>query len=72
MDAFIAWLTSANDWLNGLVWGWPMIILILGTGILLTILTKFLQVRKFGLSCKETIVPTIASIAKKKDKEEEK
>ena len=72
MDAFIQWLTSANDWLNGLVWGWPMIILILGTGILLTILTKFLQVRKFGTSCNETIVPTIKSIVKKKDKDDKK
>ena len=72
MDAFIQWLTSANDWLNGLVWGWPMIILILGTGIVLTILTKFLQVRKFGTSCNETIVPTVKSIVKKKDKEDKK
>ena len=72
MDAFIAWLTSANDWLNGIVWGWPMIILILGTGIFLTILTKFLQVRKFGTSCNETIVPTIKSIVKKKDKDDKK
>ncbi|MDR1773259.1 MAG: sodium:alanine symporter family protein [Clostridioides sp.] len=32
------------NWLNGLVWGWPMIILLLGTHIYLTIRTGFIQV----------------------------
>ncbi|MBQ8394100.1 MAG: sodium:alanine symporter family protein [Clostridia bacterium] len=62
-------ITKANDFVNGLVWGWPMIILILGTGILLTIMTKFLQIRKFGTSVNETIVPTLKSMGKKKNTE---
>ena len=62
-------ITKANDFVNGLVWGWPMIILILGTGILLTIMTKFLQIRKFGTSVNETIVPTLKSMGKKKKTE---
>lgn len=65
MDKFFEWVAQVNSVINGIVWGWPMIILILGTGILLTIRTKALQVRKFGLSCKETIVPTMKSIGKK-------
>ena len=32
-------IAAANSWLNGYVWGWPMIVLLLGTGVLLTVLT---------------------------------
>lgn len=60
-------ITKVNDFINGLVWGWPMIILILGAGILLTVMTKFLQIRKFGASVNETILPTLKSVGKKKD-----
>ncbi len=67
-DSIIAGITKVNDFINGLVWGWPMIILILGTGILLTVRTKCMQVRKFGVSCGETIVPTVKSIGKKRSK----
>ncbi len=61
-------ITKANAWLNGIVWGWPMIILILGTGILITIRTKVMQVRKFGESINSTIVPAIKGIGKKTGK----
>lgn len=68
MDAFLELVAKVNDAINGVVWGWPMIILILGTGILLTVRTKFLQVRKFGTSWGETIIPTVKSIGKKPKK----
>ena len=32
-------ITDLNGWINGYVWGWPMIVLLLGTGLLLTVLT---------------------------------
>ncbi|MBQ8284212.1 MAG: sodium:alanine symporter family protein [Clostridia bacterium] len=64
-DSFVKGLTEVNSFINGLVWGWPMIILILGTGIVITVRTKLMQVRKFKNSCEETIVPTIKSIGKK-------
>lgn len=64
-DKFIDVLTRVNSFINNLVWGWPMIILILGTGILLTIRSRVMQVRKFGTSLNETIVPTVKSIGKK-------
>ncbi len=67
-DAFIETITKANDFVNGLVWGWPMIILILGAGILLTVMTKFLQVRKFGTSVNETLGATVRSMRKKNKK----
>ena len=64
MDKVLEWIASVNSVINGIVWGWPMIIMILGAGLLLTIRTKALQVRKFGTSCKETIIPTVKSIGK--------
>lgn len=36
------------------LWGWPSIILLLGTGIYFTIITGCIQVRKMGLAFKET------------------
>lgn len=66
MDKFFEVVATVNSAINGVVWGWPMIILILGTGILLTIRTKALQVRKFSTSWGETIIPTVKSIGKKK------
>ena len=65
-EEFIKGVESVNDTLNGIVWGWPVIILILGTGLLLTIRTHCLQVRHFGESLNTTIVPTIKSLGKKK------
>ncbi len=71
-DKIVQTIADVNSFINDLVWGWPMIILILGTGILLTVLTKFLQLRKFGMSCNETIVPAVKNIGKKKAKSQNK
>ncbi len=71
MDKILQVVEKVNTFINGLVWGWPMIILILGTGILLTVRTKVMQVRKFKTSIDETLVPTFKSVGKKKkDKKE--
>ncbi|SHG82662.1 alanine/glycine:cation symporter family protein [Ferrimonas marina] len=43
------WVTSAVNWLNGLVWGVPMLVLILGVGLFLTIGLKMMPIRKLGL-----------------------
>ncbi len=59
-------IERVNGVLNGIVWGWPVIILILGTGILLTIRTKGLQITRFGASLNSTIVPTVKALGKKK------
>ncbi len=40
--------------INGVLWGWPLIILLLGTGVYFTIITKCIQIRKMGLAFKET------------------
>ena len=65
-ESIIEVVSKVNGVINGVVWGWPMIILILGTGILITVRTKCMQVRRFGTSLGETIVPTVKSIGKKK------
>ena len=44
-----------NDWLNGYVWGLPIIVLLIGTGLLLTILTRGVQVRLLGLTFREVL-----------------
>ena len=62
-------ITNIISFINSnILWGIPMIVAILGTGILLTVRTRALQVRKFGASIKTTIVPTVKSIAKPQKK----
>lgn len=41
-------LATAVDWLNGLVWGPYMLVLLVGTGLLLTIMLRGLQFTKLG------------------------
>jgi AGCS family alanine or glycine:cation symporter len=48
-------ITAANTWLNGYVWGWPMIVLLVGTGLLLTILTGGVQFRYLGFALREVL-----------------
>ncbi|MBR2874827.1 MAG: alanine:cation symporter family protein [Clostridia bacterium] len=69
MDQLISIITFIND---NILWGIPLIVAILGTGIVMTIRTKGFQVRKFGDSISSTIVPTVKGIFKKKDKEKSK
>ncbi|HEX7084987.1 MAG TPA: sodium:alanine symporter family protein [Vicinamibacterales bacterium] len=48
-------LAAWNAWLNGFVWGWPTIVLLLGTGVLLTIVTGGVQFRYLGLALREVL-----------------
>ena len=48
-------ITNVNSAINGVVWGVPMLVLIIGTGVLMTTLTGFFQIRKFGHTISETI-----------------
>lgn len=63
------WLNKAINFINdNILWGIPMIVAILATGIFISIRTRFLQVRKFGTAMSSTIGPMIKSAGKKKDK----
>jgi alanine or glycine:cation symporter, AGCS family len=47
------WMNTAHDWvitMSGWVWGWPLLILLVGTGFYLTILLRGLQFRELGRS----------------------
>lgn len=47
-------IASINGAINGVVWGLPMLVLLVGAGIVLTIMTTGLQFRKFGYAMKNT------------------
>ncbi len=55
MPPMLETIQSANAWLNGYVWGWPMIALLMGTGVLLTVLTGVVQVRYLGRALAEVL-----------------
>lgn len=48
-------ITNANSAVNSFVWGIPMLVLLVGTGILMTVLTKFFQLSHIGHWWKNTI-----------------
>lgn len=48
-------ITNVNSFVNGLVWGWPALILLGFVGILMTCMTKFFQLSHFGHWMKHTI-----------------
>ena len=47
-------IAKINDQINSIVWGPPMLILLVGAGIILTIVTGFIVFRKFGFVMKNT------------------
>ncbi|MCR5262597.1 MAG: alanine:cation symporter family protein [Clostridiales bacterium] len=48
-------IETVNNYINGLVWGWPALILLGFVGILMTLLTKFFQIGHIGHWIKNTI-----------------
>lgn len=59
-------IVKVNDFVNGIVWGVPMLVLIFATGLFFTIRLGFFQFRHFGFLFKDTIVKAF----KKKDNQE--
>lgn len=53
MEKFLENVAAVNDAVNSVVWGWPALILLCFTGVLMTVLTKFYQVSHFKrwMSC---------------------
>lgn len=56
MQAILDAISDINAKVNGVVWGPPMLALLLFTGIYMTIRTGFFQVGKFGYTMKNTIL----------------
>lgn len=48
-------LYDFHAWLNGLVWGPPMIIMLMGAGLYLTLLTGGVQFRRLGFALREVL-----------------
>ena len=48
-------ITNVNSAVNDFVWGIPMLVLLIGTGILMTLLTKVFQVSHIGHWMKNTL-----------------
>jgi len=48
-------IKSVNTVVNNFIWGVPAMICIIGVGLLLSVRTKFLQIRKFPYAMKQTI-----------------
>lgn len=66
-------ITKVNSAINGFVWGIPMLVLLVGTGILMTVLTKFFQLSHIGHWFKNTIGGIFSDkhITKHTDKEDQ-
>ncbi len=56
MQELIAKIEEINAAVNGVVWGIPMLALLLAVGVYLTIGTGFFQIRRFGYTMKNTIL----------------
>ncbi len=51
----VDWLVWLNGEVNALLWGPPMLVLLIATGVYLTVRTRCIQFSKFGLMCRETM-----------------
>lgn len=63
--AFMDLLVSINDFVNGIVWGVPILVLIFATGLYFTIRLGFIQFRNPGFLFRQTVVKAF----RKKDKQ---
>lgn len=55
MKEFLSQLAAINDTINTIVWVQIGLVLLIGTGILMTVVTGFFQVSKIGLWWKKTV-----------------
>ena len=55
MDKILQTVESINGEINSVVWGAFGLLLLVGTGIIVTVMTKFFQVTHIGLWFKKTI-----------------
>lgn len=70
VEVFFKAVADVNDAVNGVVWGIPMLILIIGTGVYMSIRTGFFQISKIGHWFSETILAIFRnkSVTKTKEK----
>ena len=51
----VEWVRAVNGAVNDFIWGVPAMVCILGVGLLLSVRTGFLQLRKFPYAIRTTI-----------------
>lgn len=70
MENIIKAIKDINNSINGFVWGVPMLVLIIGTGIFMTLRTGFFQIVKAKFVSNETFMAIFKkkSVTKTKDK----
>ncbi len=71
MEKFVESLTNINSVINGFIWVKIGLVMLIGTGIITTIITKFFQVGRLGHWWRETIVTVFkkdSQATKKTDK----
>ena len=56
MQSFIDTVAKVNGAVNGVVWGIPMLILIIGTGIFMSVRTGFFQITRIKTWANETFL----------------
>ncbi len=61
------WFLAANKLVNEFVWGPPMLVALVGTGVFLTFRARFFQVRKFGFAMRNTIALVLGGRSRKAD-----
>ncbi|MBO6016675.1 MAG: sodium:alanine symporter family protein, partial [Oscillospiraceae bacterium] len=64
MENFVAKVEAVNGAVNSFAWGPLMLLLLVGTGVFLTVKVKWLQVTHFGRILKNTV----GTLFKKKEK----
>ncbi len=64
------WIAKVNETIGGLVWGTPMILLFLGTGIYFTVQSGFFQFRQAKLIGKKTFFALFTSDSATKSKDQ--
>ena len=72
MDKFLEIVASVNGAINDAVWGLPGLILLIGTGVLLTLGTKIFQVTHVGHWWKNTIATVFKKNSKTTKNEDKK
>ena len=55
MEAFVETISSVNSVINGFAWGPVMLLLLVGTGVYLSVRCGFIQSRHFGWIMKNTV-----------------
>ena len=72
MEQILKAIEDVNGKVNGVVWGMFGLILLIGTGIIITVITKFFQVSHIGLWFKNTLGSLFKKDVIKRSKEKGK